>query len=1380
MTIQRPQPFLVIFFLLSFSLQGQVDFGNLNFLSKEGISSKQAITSFSQDERGQIWISTYGGGLSRFDGINYTSYKHDWQDSTSLNSNLVYASFIDSKGRLWAGTDSGINLYNKSLDKFEPVHLQSDFGLSQHFNARRFIECESGYIYVSTYGSGLLKIDPDQYSVSRVPVAEGLGALQVNAMLKNSKGEVLLGTTSGVMALTNEGIVAVNSTEITRHLNVESMAIGPQDQLWLGTWRSGVIRLTSLNDKPVVQKFSITDKKILSMLSIGDKVLVGTENDGLIILDQNGDVLKHYLHNHLDDRSIGSNSVWALYKDSQSRIWAGYYNAGVEVHDEAHNKFGSIQAIANDKNSLQAAMVTGISKDSSGRLWISLGSGIDIYDPKTGEIEHIYGGEDGKYKGLGKNLSAETIFVDSHDNVWVGTWGNGLYLLKKGSSSFINYNFQNSQSANPTNSMLSFAEDTRGRVWIASFMAGVHYYDPETGQFNYCNSEPFQKSGLTNADIGYLITDSKGNIWAGSSFGLYKLSYDDEGDFKISHITRATGVSDSHPSIDRISTIYEAKDGRIWVGSRGAGLLSLDPEAETIHPYGNDPILRTTTINGIIESNDGALWVSGESGIFKLDNENAEVVHFTEADGLLSNYFNVGSCEKMENGTLYFGSYNGINFIDPNDIRINQRSPKLYFTNFKLFNKEVIPGKDDSPIDQVISETRELTLNHAQSVFTLEYMGTSLTRPEKNQYAYMLEGFNKDWNYVGSTRSATYTNLKPGDYTFRIKVANNDGIWSDQILELKINVLPPWWKHNLAYTSYFIILLIAVFAITSFSRRRFREKQAFLLEKERRTQEEDLHQAKLKFFTNISHEFRTPLTLIINPITDIIKNYQNQLPEDVRQKNEVIRKNSDRLSRLINELMDFRKLESNKLQLKVEHIDLVLKTQDLLGFFYEEASRRSINLKFNTSLPKLEGWVDQGMLEKILFNVLSNAFKVTPEFGEVAVEVNKGSLTIINPITGIEEETPTFQLSIKDTGPGIDQKEYKQIFKRFYQVAQLNNDYYGSSGVGLEMVKSFVELHNGKILVDSELNEGTRFTIHLPYDRSFFTDDQVLKVDESSGRFLPEESGQAQENFRIKPEEVAEPLEKAPTVLVVEDNIELQSYLKNELKKTYQVLVAFNGKDGLEIALKKCPDLIITDVVMPVMDGFELCRRVKNDIKTSHIPVLMLTAKGMVEDRIRGIDLGADAYLSKPFDIRELKSTASQLSKSRQLLFNKYFSAISNGEENIASLDKQFIQKVMDYINHNITDPGLSVDVLASELNLSRSQFYRKIKSLTDRTAVEFVRNIRLQKAKKMIEGGNTKINDVCYQVGFSTPSYFSKCFKNEFGILPTQLIQSDKNPEQY
>ena len=821
--------------------------------------------------------------------------------------------------------------------------------------------------------------------------------------------------------------------------------------------------------------------------------------------------------------------------------------------------------------------------------------------------------------------------------------------------------------------------------------------------------------------------------------------------------------------------MYEGTYETLWIGTRGAGLCKYDLNSEDIIWYNELNGLKQENINAIIESSPGEIWFGGNSGISRLDVNREIFTQFNTSDGLLSNDYNKNAVYKDIHGDLYFGNNRGVDYFDPRGISLNTVTPSLYLTDLKLFNKKVFPNVKNSPLEKVISESENITLKNAQSVFTIEYAGISYTRSEKNQYAYYLEGYEESWNYVGDIRNATYTNLDPGNYTFNLKSANNDGIWNDTPLKLGITILPPWWKTYWALLGYIGLFTLGIFLLNRMTRNRYREKQTIENEREKRLQIEQLNESKLRFFTNISHEFRTPLTLILNPLEDIMKSKSLKLPISVKQKHQVIYKNADRLSRLIIELMDFRKLELNKTKIKAERINLIPFVRNISDYFQEDATNREIYLTIEENDEELYIWADERMLEKIIFNILSNAFKATPEGGGITICVSLKNRLEILPL--IDEANPmqVFEISIKDTGKGLKKEEVERIFERFYQVDKLNKSYYGGTGIGLEVVRDFVELHKGKVEVDSTVDVGTIFRIILPFGKEHFLEDEILSDHPVSqniieGKFIPptlDIDTNIEDNKLIK---------KAPlTLLIVEDNVELLNYLKEDLANDYKILTARNGKKGLEIVIKAVPDVIITDVIMPEMNGFDLCIKLKNDLRFSHIPILMLTTKTMTDDWVEGIESGADAYMSKPFNMRILKSRLLQLTTNRELLFNKYFSALSDVPMNTNSLDKEFIQNVLNYINDNLSDPELSVESLASKLNLSRSQFYRKIKTLTGQTANEFLRTIRLQKAKMYLEKGNSNVSQVCYEVGFSTPSYFTKCFKKQFNILPTEVKIKDQ-----
>ena len=1359
--------FIVLFFLVN-NLFSQNTFENYQFRLVNKESSKSGIYTITQDQFGIMWMGTNGAGLYKFDGVNYVSYEQNSNVNNSINSNLIYATYVDKHNRLWVGTDEGLCLYNRDLNSFESIDIQKKVKKETVISVKSIIEDNNGNLFLGTFNGGLLKLNIKTREITSVKldVANPANYL-INSLVKDKNGTIYLGTNFGLKVLDQiknqvKKVTAINDKQILSG-NIVSMFVDSKQNIWIGNGYKGLVKI-NLNSKEAFS-YPITTKRIMSILATDTKtILCATENDGLIIVNDQGVVQKKYVNSKFNIRSLSSNSVWSLFLDKERRIWLGYYNKGLGVFDKINSKVTIIESLPGNSQSLQTNCVTGIAKDKEGQLWISMeGGGVDVYNPVNKTFKHITRSDNSFYSGL-TNDNITKVYIDKKQNVWLSSWNEGIFLLKKGSRNFINYNTKNTNLA--SDNIMSITEDSRGVIWIGTFAKGLHYYTPSDGKFHYCNSKPFHN--LMNLDIRNVMVDSDDAVWVGSTTGLYKVTTKDFLTFSVvSFRDKMSEKLKNHKSTHTINTLYEAKNKEIWIGTDGAGLFSYNKKTDSLKWYINFKGLHEKSISSIVESNDGGIWLSGKKGITRLDLKNKTTFNYSIYDGLLGNDFNNNSVLKDENGVLYFGSYEGLNYFNPTNLVKSKKQLPIYFTDLKLFNKSVGPLEKNSPLVKVISQTKKIILRHDQSVFTIDFIAVNYSFPARNEFAYYLEGFEDSWNYVGNKRSATYTNLAPGNYVFKVKTAEKNGVWSQKPLELRIEILPPWWKSSFAYLFYTLLLLAAIYFGNQYYQNRFKQKQMIEFEKTKAVQIEKLNNKKLQFFTNISHEFRTPLTLILNPLGDIIKNYRSDLPEAVLKKLQTIQKSSDRLSRLINELMDFNQLQFNKMTLQLQQIEVVSFTREIVSYFDEEAFSRGILLEFESNKTALKDWIDPKMFEKIIFNVVSNAFKVTPDNGRITVKIVVNSELMPFPLIDGGASYPSFEVIVEDTGSGLDKKDIKKIFDRFYQVNNLNKAYYGSTGIGLEVVRGFVELHKGIIEVESELGVGTTFKLLFPVGKEFFNENEILLEEfkkEKKMSFTPKV-----EETEIQPEENQEKQDRIYTILIVEDNVELRNYLKNELKKEYKVLVAENGQVGLELALQKLPDLILTDVIMPVMSGLELCKSIKADLKTSHIPLMMLSAKALVKDRLEGIDSGADMYLSKPFDMDILRSSLVQLINSRQIMFNKFYNGITpKAKEKTTTLDNDFIKNVLKYINENISEPELSVEELASKVFLSRSQLYRKIKTLTGVSVNEFIRNVRLEKAKELIELGNDNITEISYKVGFSSPSYFTKCYKDKYGYLPT------------
>ncbi|MEO0526841.1 MAG: two-component regulator propeller domain-containing protein [Bacteroidota bacterium] len=1354
--------FLLVFLLNAKEGMSQIDFDFLEFHSVNENIFQRPITAMVMDKFGFIWIGTDGAGLYKFNGFSYTYYVHDLEDNNSINSNSISSLFVDTSGQLWIGTDAGLCVYNDEQNSFKRFkNNQYDTTGTNYTNILCFAQYEDRFL-VGTY-DGIRSVDQEN------------GWLENYSLTGTSVLDLRFSTKGNLYVATNEGLKLeqyhqrgqTENLSLTPDGSVQQITklhLDKRENLWVGTLRSGVFKADLKKVRTSFSKLDIVQSAIMSITSGMEHVFVAVENEGLIILDMNGGIVKHYRYNVQDNYSIASDSVWSILLDNENRVWLGYYENGLGFFDQHHNKFKSLQK-DDIGNSIQSNDIKALAKTEDGKIWIAQTNGIDILDVDTGNVVNVYGTSKSDFKGLESGIYIEDIFLDSQGNIWVATWGNGIFFLKEGTKAFINFTKKSTSGVLLTDKVRCFTEDSLGRVWIGSFLEGVYYFDPKTDQIKAPTSDSYLNSQIIQKDVKVLYHDSYGFIWIGTSSGLYQIK-EDKNDYDIvAHNNAISSKFGGHPSSNRILDIFETQDGTIWFGTNGGGLFSYkrdERDFERLELKNHN----LTYVNAIFEPIKNELWLSSKQGVLKIHRETKEFIRFTTNDGLLENFLIDRAIVMDDNDRMYLGTKKGLNIIEPQNIVYNPYLTKPYLKDVKLFNKK-IDKTDQLGSLHFTPESNSITLRHDQNVLTIDYEAISYTRPEKNQYAYFLEGFEKTWNNVDSKTSATYTNLASGDYIFKLKASNNDNKWNEASVILKIKVMPPWWKTLWAYILYLLLFTVLLLSVMFLYKKRVNERNTFRLERERRKQKVELQQQKLQFFTNISHEFRTPLTLIINPIQELIKLDEADFSKSIRQKHHIIHKNAERLSRLINELMDFRKLQSNKLRLRISQFNLIEHTKSILSFFNEESKRRAIRLDLKLEKKNLDIWADRGMLEKILFNLLSNAFKVTPNEGRIRISILSGHTKIL-PLISEETPIPVVEISIRDNGPGIDQKDYKKIFKRFYQISELNKSYYGSTGVGLEMVKSFVELHKGMVMVDSELGKGSVFKIIIPYGKEFFKGSQHASANGREQIIPPDDKLKPKhEVYRI--EDILSKKELKKKLLIVEDNVDLQDYLVSILEHEYELILASDGQEGWLKTMEHHPDIIITDVIMPLMDGIEFSEKVKNDPSLNQTPIVMLTAKELTKDRIKGMEAGAEAYLVKPFDTKELKVVLKQLLLKKDRLLQQYSNVpVPNTEKKEINLDNDFIQRVVEYIQENIENTSLNVEKLSSHLCLSRSQVYRKIKTLTGLSPIEFIRRVRLERSRTLFQNDkNLNVSEVAHKVGFLSASYFTVCYKKQYGELP-------------
>ena len=1350
---------------------------SLLFVKTSPDLGNRAITCMTTDSNNHMWIGTYGGGLKRYDGLNVETYSHDpFSESSISNSTIFDLVFIKNQG-LWIATQNGVNHFNPNTKSFSLFNPVSDF-ISVH----SLCEIDENVLIVGTHQKGIYFFNTITKTFDKIGIPETIdeNGLLINDIVVDQLSRIWVGTNYGIF------IVDKNNMMLTRASFKSSKYINPNNtealsfeidhigNIWIGTVDDGLFKIlpSGVNNFDV-EHYEISNKRIFSINEYDNKyMLLGSENDGFFVISYNGKVLKRYLKEKGNEFGVQSNSIWSILCDNKNRIWLGSYDQGLVKFDPNHFKFQFLQNNSDDNLQPFPLSISSIVKDNKNRLWFgSVDNGVYVYDKSSGEYIYLNDPNNKIAKGF-NSLDITSLFIDSQHNIWIASWYNGLYVLRNGTTNFMNINTDSVPNKLMSNRVVSFSEDSSKVVWIGTFLGGLHSYDLSTGKLTHYNDDQFIDLELDKGNIRKIIVDEFDNVWLGTRKGLFRYNP------KIKLITsmneKIESVIKNSGSNFVVFSIYEDTNNKIWIGTDGYGLLSYSPNEDKITWHGEGKEIRNMSINSITQTYDGSFWLGTDNGLIRYNGDTDNYRVFDRSDGLLNNNINRNSFYNEQN-ILYFGTIGGINFFNPISVPKNESLPKLTFQKLKILNSEIIVS-DNSPLKKALNQLDTLVLRHDQSSFSIDYMGVSHTRSEKNSYAYMLDGLDEDWNYVGQQRSANYTNIKPGDYIFSLKAANNDGYWTNEPKTIFIKVLSPWWLSWWAKFLYIIVFLSIGYYIYRLITLRISEKRKAELERGQRKQNEELNAKKIQFFTNISHEFRTPLTLILNPLESLIKDkHINNLPIEIIDKHKIIHRNTKRLKRLIDELMDFRKMQFSELKVQIQKVDLVKIITNITSNFIEEANFRKIDFQidFEESIPN-EIMVDTSMFDKILFNLLSNAFKATSENGKIRVKVSHHNQGLVFPLIDEKNVQSGFEFDITDTGIGINKKNIKKIFNRFYQSEENNEQYYSGTGIGLEVVKKFVDYHKGEIVVQSEQGVGTSFKVFIPDIKiPFYKNKQLL-----NGKKL---SQLQSKNFSSFVDELPfenSKLSKSDTILIVEDNMELREYLKYELKSLYKVLEAPNGKNGLEIARKNKPDIIIADVMMPEMDGFQMTRLLKSEKSTMNIPIVMLTAKVGESDRIHGIDSGADIYLKKPFSIELLKTHLQQLIKSKERFYETYFNSIDL-EINAKGGNKKILADIIHIINENLSKEDLCVQDLADELALSRSKLYRKIKELTGKSANEMIRKMRLEKSKELLEITDMTIGEICYKVGFSSPSYYTKRFKEYTGQIPKEYRLNNKDKKE-
>lgn len=1376
--------------LLSTNLCAQ-QFNTLDNIKFEQLSeglSEKSVTCILQDRKGFMWFGTRNG-LNRYDGVEFKIYEFVYGDTTSLSGNFVNSLVEDSLGNIWVGTlDAGLNLYDRQKDIF--IRYQPRAGdpntLSDNWISELYRDSKNR-LWIGTEKEGLDLLEPGAKKFKHFKKdaydATSLSNNHIRVIFEDASSNLWVGTYGGGLDLfdpkQNQFIhhrhdphdeTTISSNYLYSHLK------DSEGNIWVGT-REGLNLIVENENGYSFKRYKPNIKDPTGLihnivLSIAEdnlgRLWIGMENGALTIYDKKNQTFSNFWPDPLDPTSIGSNSIWTVYKDKIGTMWIGARNRGINKWDQYHTKFVHHILPPSGDHQLANNDVLCFVEDEKGNLWIGTdGGGLNYLDRKTNKYTHFVH-DPNDPQSLSSN-SVISLELDSRGDLWIGTWEGGLNRLDKKTNTFRRYyNDPTNSKSLGSNYVFSIFEDSSGKLWVSAFYEGLDLYDRETDSFIH-----YKREAIGHNRVFTMFEDSWKNMWIGTEGGgLIHMEKDKHGQ-PVFTSYRYNPSDPTSLSSNVINAVYEDSRHNLWIGT-WAGLNKFDHQTRTFKAFRKEDGLADNVVYGIIEDVDGNFWVSTNQGISKFDPLHIHVENYNTADGLQAQEFIRGSFLKSRSGEFFFGGVNGFNSFFPTGIKDNPNIPPVYITNFWVYNTLMKPGGTESPLTRNITETDEIVLPYNQNEFTFEFAALNYSQAFKNQYAYRLEGYDKDWHYAGTQRKASYAKVPPGSYTFRVKAANNDAIWNEKGASVQILVKPPWWKTWWAYSIYGMLIVALFMWYRQNLINRERLKNDLKLEHLELTKMQEMDKLKSYFFTNISHEFRTPLTLILSPIRDMVA---GNFKGDVNKQYQMVIRNGERLLRLINQLLDLSKLGAGSMKLKASQVDIVQFLKPIVSSFDSYAQRLSIRFSFEHPAEPIMVYLDADKFEKIITNLLSNAFKFT-RAGEI-----KLSVTVIHETTGkpstAGDRPDKIEIAVTDSGAGIPQEYISSIFDHFYQVAHQSNS--EGSGIGLALTKELVELHKGKIMVESVEGKGSTFKVLLLLGRGHLKDSEV---DESDGPILSNHKNivgvdmteviNNKEQF-VETDEEESKNNNLPRVLIVEDSADMRTYIKQSLEDCYHVLEAAEGKDGLKKGLEIAPDLIISDVMMPGMDGVTLCKTFKNNIYTSHIPIVLLTAKADLESKIEGLETGADEYLPKPFNSHELQVRVRNLIRSRQILRERFTEnkkiVLEPKEISITSLDEKFLKNVLAVVEKNLSDSNFRVETLGKELDMDHMAVYRKIKAMTGQTAVEFIRTIRLKRAAQLLRQQKLTVAEVTYNVGFNDLQYFRTCFKKHFGVSPSEYM---------
>ncbi len=1335
---------------------------NINFMHltvKDGLCHNQ-ISNIIRDSRGFMWFATTHG-LSRYDGYEFKNYLK----STSVNGKeeIPSTSIVDiqedADGMLWIKFNSNqyfcFNPKKETLTKSTAI-LTEKYGIDEepseiYVDSRNdmWIKTKSGNMYHNSASNG-----------KTILISSGMA----------DSGRTLSDITSdltGVVAIYSDGYIEhinykTNKKDYTNsHLPDSYNAKKDNYRIYCDNdgdyWIHGTYRIwkfnpngnqwTEINHEGSPFRLSGTRVRNIVPDNKG-RIWIALDNGGLNIIDKKTYTVNHIRHNVNDSRSLGQDGVTCLYADNDGGIWVGTFKRGVSYHNEKFfkfksEKFRSFNNVANFDPDVGA-----IAEDASGILWVGISDRLIRMEQQTNRQEMFRLPDPEKF-GSSYNVIVD-IAAGKDGTIWLGTYNRGLISFD--GKNFHSHTLEPSDPQSIANRTIwSVSQSDDDSLWIGTYGAGLYSFNPATGK---AISHHHPDGRFSNEQITSICLSKDKKIYMGTTYGM--LIYDKEKN-TFEKIFGSRNKDQRFTSM-LISHVYEDSRGLLWI-STNDGLNIYDRRYDNVIIPAKE--LEQTMINGIVEDHDKNMWVSCSDGVYHLI-VNSDPMSLTYSfahrkfdDASISDILvlNQKAITKCRTGMVVLGGAGGLSMIDPSDLKYDDSTPKVQITGVQLFNHNV---KIDSLYDgqRILSiappYAEEIHLDYSQNVFSISFSSMNHMYPEKMRYMYKLEGFDTDWT-ESYTNKITYTNLAPGKYTLMIKAVNSDGYASKEYAQLRIVVSPPFYQSWMAYVIYAMIFVGILILVKFYLRRREQRKYEVMQIRQDAEKKHEIDDLKLRFFTNISHELRTPLTLILTPLEYVIERIDNP---DLKNKLQMAHNNAMRLLAMVNQLLDFRKSDMKGHKLVSTRGNIVDTVRTVCDNFTMYSEHRNISLTFFSSEKKIYMPFDEDKINKIVMNLLSNAFKFTPEGGRVDVSLN---------VLHDDDSHKSLEIRVADNGCGIKDEHKDMIFERFYQVPQVNECHSTGSGVGLNLVKEFVTLHNGSIRVCDNVDKGVVFIITIPIETAAEPSNE--ECDENP---IQETASEDSPKSDKSDDDHDETDRTRPMILIVDDNDDFRSFMKDCLSAEYTVYEAADGAKAWSLIPELQPDIVVSDVMMPEMDGNELCKTIKNDIRTSHILVILLTARTAKEHELTGLENGADDYITKPFNINILTRRINNL-LLRRTDNHKQPMEISPNKIMVTPLDQKLMQKAVTYVEENIERSDLSVEELSGVLAMSRVHLYKKMVSITGKTPIEFIRIIRLKRAAQLLAESQLSVAEITYQTGFNSQSLFRKYFKNEFGLLPSE-----------